>query len=265
MRSILLDAHDDAGLATRVAATNALARSLAADVTCIQTIARPAMLATGLMGPSIQQAEIARRTAPAVTHSERQRDLVRAMFDSACTTHWRREVAGRGEALLMGSRLADLMVISLADVDEPAALLSEILRRSACPILGVPTLLPRFDPAAPALVAWDGSAAAGVAVRNALPLLRLAAAVYIVTIGAEPTLRVREVIDYLATHDVVARGEQRPETGPIGAELLTVAREHEAGLIILGATGHTALGEFIFGSVVRALVASDEFPLLLAH
>jgi nucleotide-binding universal stress UspA family protein len=249
MKSILLDAHDDSGLATRVAATNVLARSLAADVTCVQTIARPAMLATGLMGPSIQQAEIARRTAPAVTRSECQRELVCAMFDPACTTHWRCEVAGRGEALLMASHLSDLMVISLADVDEPATLWSDVLRHCACPILGVPVLLPRFDPAAPALVAWDGSAAASVAVRNALPLLRLAAAVHVVTIGAEPTLRVREVIDYLATNDVVARGELRPETGPIAAELLAAAQEHKAALIILGATGHTALGEFIFGSV----------------
>ena len=66
--------------------------------------------------------------------------------------------------------------------------------------------------------------------------------------------------------------EERIETtietfgGAVGEGLLRLAEEHGSGLIVMGAYGHSRMGEMLFGGTSRALLNASSGPALaLSH
>jgi len=59
--------------------------------------------------------------------------------------------------------------------------------------------------------------------------------------------------------------QKRVINGKVSAQIVDTARETGAGLIVMGAYGHSRLREFLVGGVTRDLIASCPIPLLLAH
>ena len=124
------------------------------------------------------------------------------------------------------------------------------------------------------LIAWDGSRAAARAVADALPVLRHARSVQIVTIerhrdeeGETIKSGGRKLADYLGHHKVRASvSSLPPESGvSTGAALLDVLADTNSGLLVLGAYGHTRSHERFLGGVTRTLLESMTTPVLMSH
>jgi nucleotide-binding universal stress UspA family protein len=118
------------------------------------------------------------------------------------------------------------------------------------------------------LISWNCSTEQARATASALPLLRRAKAVTILTIEgltvAGPTGQMAQ--DWLAAHGVAAReitmgnGGRKP-----GEVLLTEADKMGADLIIKGAYTQSRLRQMIFGGATSHLLAHSHLPLLMAR
>lgn len=118
-------------------------------------------------------------------------------------------------------------------------------------------------------ISWDGSTAAARAVRDALPILRLAKQVLIVTVRSEKNVsdsHVEALRAFLSGHDIDARHVDQPlGDGPIGQALQHRALDEDAGLMVMGGYGHSRLREFVLGGATRSALASMRLPVLMSH
>jgi nucleotide-binding universal stress UspA family protein len=120
------------------------------------------------------------------------------------------------------------------------------------------------------VVAWDGSRPAARAVADALPLLRAAEAVRILTVANKKTAAaVRsapDLAEHLATHGITAVVDSVTSAGrAIGTVFADYVSEHAIDLIVMGAYGHSRLRDFILGGATRSLLAAPPTALLLSN
>jgi len=113
---------------------------------------------------------------------------------------------------------------------------------------------------------WDASAPADAAVRSAVPLLKLASEVEVLTIGdtdsdADPS----EAADYLARHGCHASARRVAKSGDITAQLLDAFTNSGASWCVMGSYGHSRLREQLFGGTTKTLLAKAPIPLLVSH
>jgi len=143
---------------------------------------------------------------------------------------------------------------------------------AAKPVLAIPrepgTVLSPTGFAKTIVVAWDGSRAASRALREAVPHLVHAEKVFVVRIhSADDDINAdADVKAYLASHCVAAefvyadRGRQS-----VGETILAQARALQANMLVMGAYGHSHIGEMLWGGATDYVVKHAEMPLLLAH
>jgi nucleotide-binding universal stress UspA family protein len=165
--------------------------------------------------------------------------------------------------------LADLVVVAqglLTGSDRH--LIGQILFAERAPLL-----IARGDPeslSGVAAIAWDGSAHAGRAVRQALPLIGASKALLILQAPEGRRLDTDanpETLNaYLRAHDL---GEGRcvsAEGSPEGEALIRTARANDVDLLIAGAFGRPQLAEYLFGGATRSFMKAKDGPsLLLMH
>lgn len=122
---------------------------------------------------------------------------------------------------------------------------------------------------ASAAIAWDGSRAAARAVRDALPILSVVKHVTILCATddkpVEPTT-VGAVQDFLRHHEITAEAHlfNRSERA-IGEALQQAALDRGAGLLVMGAYGHSRIREFVLGGATRTVLADRRMPILMSH
>ncbi len=163
----------------------------------------------------------------------------------------------------------DLMVAASASVKEA---LKEIAEHSMLQA-GRPVLLaPRHEAIRldSAMIAWDESPECWHAVSAAISFLQQAKEVRVVSIDRDVKRRKRsqdDLLAYLGCHGIAAAAEVVvPDVNSIGASLLTIAAEHEVGLVVMGAYSHSRLRELLFGGATRhVLQHSSARSVLLAH
>jgi nucleotide-binding universal stress UspA family protein len=172
---------------------------------------------------------------------------------------------GRIEGVASASRFTDVVVTSLEDVT-----LEEIGLGVHVPVLAVPEGVPLLAFDKPVVVAWDGGHESATALRASVPLLRLASAVHVLTVREKGTdapddFPAVDAASYLSRHDIHAECHEAERTDSIGATIEAFAKDHQAGLIVMGLFGKSRLRELLLGGVSRALLDRSAIPLLLAH
>ena len=71
---------------------------------------------------------------------------------------------------------------------------------------------------------------------------------------------------YLARHGVTATPIVLTDTErPVPEQVLEYARQTGAGLLVMGAYGHSRLRELVLGGVTRRMLIDAELPVLMAH
>jgi nucleotide-binding universal stress UspA family protein len=120
------------------------------------------------------------------------------------------------------------------------------------------------------MIGWKDTREAQRAVAAALPLLKLASRVTIVSIVPERALSnaqeaLKEVAGWLKQHGVSAETQPTLATHEDDLQLEAIANEKRAGLVVAGAYGHSRLREWIMGGVTRNLIVHSERCAFLSH
>jgi nucleotide-binding universal stress UspA family protein len=118
-------------------------------------------------------------------------------------------------------------------------------------------------------VAWDGSRFAARAVADAAEFIRRASAVTIATlVGEKPLPGERlgdRLADYLAARNVKTDVLELRGGGDVAATLQDRALDTGAGLMVMGAFGHSRLREFVLGGATAGVLRDLRLPALLSH
>jgi nucleotide-binding universal stress UspA family protein len=186
---------------------------------------------------------------------------------------WRPLIEFPLEALAGEARSADLVVIGrsrapgdvYSSLDPGGAIL-----RAGRPTLVVPDEVSSLR-ADHAVIGWKDTREARRAVQDALPLLHEATRVSIVEIcrsGEQATARqhLDDVAKYLIRHRI--SGGPRiilQQEGSGAAQLIRLAQDEGADLLVTGAYGHSRMGEWAFGGMTRDLLSTSPICCLMSH
>lgn len=275
----LLAFHDAASdAADRLAFAARLARKLDAHLTSFSATVEPAFMLTGEIQDS---AEIWGARLQALR--EQAADLARAAEECARRHGLQPDcrsaslpLASLSRTAALHARYADLAVIGCEIERSHAPLRQEIfdgvIFDSGRPALVTPPeadvdkLLRRI------VIAWDGGMRAARALSVALPLLSRAEAVSVVVVaekadadafGEQPG---GDISHHLARHGISVQLYQAPAAGrSIGKVIADCAEELDAGMIVMGAYGHSRFRETLFGGASRDLLETPPAPLFMAH
>jgi nucleotide-binding universal stress UspA family protein len=188
----------------------------------------------------------------------------------AVTASWREEDGSALPRILFHARHHDLVVVGRAKSASglPADFLEQLLVGCGRPVLiAGPATTPAL--AGTVMVCWKESPEAARAVNAAMPFLRHACRVVVVSIaenGDNTAEALAEVARQLAWNGV--RAEPRtvlPSGGGVPALLSAAAHECSADLVVLGAYGRSRMHEILFGSCTQAVIRNAETAVLLMH
>lgn len=271
MTSILLHIHDDSGSESRLQAACDIAREMSAHIHCVQVTSMPTMMASDLYGGAYM--------APVLVAELHDIDArMRARMEDRLAREgvswdWRQIDGDVVRSLLATSALSDLLVVTLPsgprrEMSDPLHLAAHLALGGRTPVLAVPQDARGMALAGRALVAWDGSQEASAALRLAVPLLKFAQDVHVVTVeeaGKYP-FPATDAPEYLARHHIGSQLHSWPLNGrPVEAALKAAVDALKPDWIVMGAFGHSRLRELVFGGVTRAMLREVRVPLLLAH
>lgn len=270
MRNILIHADDGPGMAARMESGLAIGRRHRSHLDLVISSPFQQFIATDPFGGMYLASEQLAKAQAADAALERQ---LRADLDRE-DVPWNVTLADGDvlATLTLAAALADLVIVSLGTTDRrrsftPPMMAGDLAMAVPVPILAIPEPCGPIDLDAPVMIAWNGSPQAAHAVRAAVALIRDAAAVVLVKVGQdEGQVSTDEALRYLSRHAIHAELRQ-VERGVETVEetLERTARDIGAGLIVMGAFGHTRLRETFFGGVTRYLLESAPAPLLLMH
>jgi len=215
----------------------------------------------------------------------RRREDAAALFAEATRAtslegEWRETRGDAAEIAIWHGRHADLTILGQLDPAESTFETGAVAPERVVMESGRPSLiLPYGSKAATVgthvLIAWNASPQAARAVGDALPLLRAAKTVTILTVDPFTVLtapgdegeRSESVLRrHLARHGVAAelRGVPHGDLDPANT-LLSSAADAGADLIVMGMFGHSRLRELVFGGVSKSVLGHMTAPLLVAH
>jgi nucleotide-binding universal stress UspA family protein len=164
----------------------------------------------------------------------------------------------------------DLIVAASAAVMESLkAIAEQSLLQTRRPVLLAPSRL-ATDLTDTAMIAWDESPECWHAVSAAIPFLRLAKSVQVISVDRDADRRSAsqaEALAYLRCHDIAATARViEPHLRSAGDTLLAAAGEADIGLLVMGAYSHSRLREMLLGGVTRHILQhAMARPVLLAH
>ena len=180
------------------------------------------------------------------------------------------------DEVVASGRVADLVIVSTTNPEEITGVERDFVEQTVM-ALGRPVIvLPYKGKATVSLneviIGWDGGREAARATFDALPLLKKAGKVRVVRIDPQkdPSLRGSvagaDLAEALARHGVRAEAQGYPTDGQDeGQALMRCAEDSGAGLIVMGAYGHSRLAEFIFGGATRFVLNRLVRPVLMSH
>lgn len=176
------------------------------------------------------------------------------------------------------ARRADLLIIGQDDPSDPESFVAShfpenMVMATGRPVLVVPYAGSFSSVGRRIMIAWDGSREATRAVHDALPLLKQAEQVIIVTInalnGEAPGTRIpgADLATLLARHNVVVTtlDLESVKDVPTGEMLLARIEDTASDLVVMGGYGHTRWHELVLGGVTRTMLESMTVPVLMSH
>lgn len=170
------------------------------------------------------------------------------------------------------ARVNDLAVLDATDAENTAdrTVIEDVLFDSGRPAVVIPRSGGNASPRRIA-IAWDGSARAARAVKDALPFLIAAELVVAVTITGEKDLSRMapgaDLATYLARHGVqdCKLATLAGAGGDVAARLRLFVAEEDIEMIVMGAFVHSRFREAVLGGVTRSMLDDAPVPLFLAH
>lgn len=231
---------------------------------------RPPFVADGVVIDVGGEAEIDQMRS---SLAEREAWFRRIAKEKGATVEWRSGLQPPTERLIHEAACADLVMMSAARETSDRYRhpdIGQVILGAGRPILVVPDGVDVLK-ADRIVLGWKDTREARRVLLDAMPFFSRASEVTIVEIceHADREAAQAETADirrYLDKHKVKCSYEfiAHP-AGPIGEQLLAIAHQTKADLIVSGAYGHTRLGEWIFGGATHELLSGSDICCLMSH
>lgn len=174
--------------------------------------------------------------------------------------------------LAHAARLGDVSIMEAdaGNVSLHEGLLQEVLFESGRPVIVLPPDWSGAAKVSKAIVSWDGSAKAARALGDAMPLLKHANEVEIVSISGDPDAAKRvdaaDIAPHVSRHcrkvSVTSLPSQR---GDVAATLSAHAKLTRADMIVMGAFARTKWRQLILGGVTSSMISAPPCPVLMSY
>lgn len=199
----------------------------------------------------------------------------RAWFDDAQSAggpamQW---LEGDVESFVCQALYADVLVLGQHDPQAalpgtaPADFVESVLLDSGKPALILP-FAEKFDSAGRCvLIGWNETPQAARAVASALPWLRAARQVHVLS-STESRQRVEglDIERHLQLHGITATLHRTTQpSAEAGDALLSFASDVDADLLVMGCYGRSRAREFLLGGATRTVLRTMTVPVLMAH
>ncbi|KAK45581.1 universal stress protein UspA [Caballeronia jiangsuensis] len=207
-------------------------------------------------------------------------DNARAAFEHATqlagiNAEWRAPTGSVHEAATLHGRHADVIVLGQDDADDAGAFITrhfveDIVFAAGRPVLLVPRAGDIRTFGENVAIAWDDSREAARSVADALPVLRRARLVEVMTVERnrdEQAPAGIEIAAYLDRQGVRASFSSTPRIRGenTGMTLIDRANSVHADMLVAGAYAHSRGLEHVLGGVTRTLLETSTLPVLLSH
>ena len=116
-----------------------------------------------------------------------------------------------------------------------------------------------------ALIAWDGGREATRALHDALALLDGATVEVVASAEKRDDASLASLLGHLRNHHVMVEGDIHICGRPPAGRLMERLREKQFDLLVMGAYGHPAWLEFLFGGVTQTALLRSNVPVLVSH
>ena len=196
----------------------------------------------------------------------------RAAAGAGRQIEWRSALEFPTQTLIGEARCADLIVVEKGKSDDMYRTVDTVaaILGAGRPFLVVPAAVKSLT-AEHVVVGWKDTREARRAVRDALPFLHEAKRVTIMEICEQDQMdsarqHVDDVVLYLARHRIKAERRVEIQAHGSGADqIIALAEDEGADLLVTGAYGHSRLNEWVFGGMTRDLLTSSPICCLMSH
>ncbi len=186
---------------------------------------------------------------------------------------WREEEDFADDIVPIHARYADVAIVgqperSKIEPNHSPELPANVVMGAGRPVIVVP-YAGRFDkPPQHVLIAWSGTREATRAVHDALPILKRAAKVSVLSINPKDGKHLpgADIAAHLARHGCKAEAARTVSSDISVADvMLSDASDIGADFIVMGAYGHSRLREWALGGATRDVLGTMTVPVLLSH
>jgi nucleotide-binding universal stress UspA family protein len=181
-------------------------------------------------------------------------------------------VSGAARFFARMGRNHDISIIEQADEETTQynPIIEAALFDSGRPVFVVPYIHDKPAKLDTALIGWDGSKPAARALADALPFLRKAKRIHVITVAEAKKITEEvpgaEIAEHLARHGLAVQTKRIDvEDVDIANTILSHAADIDADFLVMGAYGHTRLREFVFGGVTAQILRMMTVPTLMSH
>jgi nucleotide-binding universal stress UspA family protein len=274
LKDLLVHVDNDPACSSRVDVAAALAATYEAHLTGLHPMGWPrwpgyveAELPPNFLDEQRRELDELARRAEELFHERTRRRGIRG--------EWRVDTGAIVGTTKLHARYADLTIvgqgIDLKDAPYDVAFLPEELALGVGrPVLVVPRYGTFETVGERVLIAWNGSREATRAVHDAIPLIRRATKVTVLSIDPERDTTDRlpgaDIALHLARHGIAAEAASTLglDIG-VGDVLLSRAADLGADLIVMGAYGHSRMREVVLGGATRHILRHMTVPVLMSH
>jgi nucleotide-binding universal stress UspA family protein len=183
------------------------------------------------------------------------------------TAHLTMGVGVRSTLVAQQSKFCDMVIAAAPPEGETTATFEATVVESGKPVMVIPRKMTEFK-IEDIMIGWNNSPESSRAISEAIPLLKKAKRVHIVSSKAyttETLSRIADLRKYLAIHEIETTFELVKTTLIPGEALLKNAQKGGFDLIVAGAYGHKGLKEVMFGGSGRYLLEHTTIPTLVSH
>ena len=183
------------------------------------------------------------------------------------TASLKMHIGVRSTMVAQQSKFCDMVIAAAPQKGVATATFEAAVLESGKPVVIIPRAMKEFK-TDKVIIGWNNSPEAARAISAAIPVMKNAKQVHIVSTKAyttESLSRIRDLRAYLALHEIETTFELIKTTFVPGEAMLKAAKEGEFNLIVAGAYCKKGLKEMMLGGSSRYMLEHTTIPALVSH
>ncbi|HEY4135041.1 MAG TPA: universal stress protein [Alphaproteobacteria bacterium] len=275
-KDILVHLDSSPSCPARIDVAIAFARAFGAKLTGLYVVGLAPMhqYAEADLGPELVEAHD--RYMREAAH-EAERIFTEHTRNAGVAAEWRQVEGPLPDLVMLHARFADLVIAGQRNPErlDPGTapeLPEQMVLDVGRPVIIVPHTGAFQTVGERVLILWKTSRGAARAVNDALPFLRKAKEVCVLTINPESGISgqgdnpAADVVAHLSRHGIAAQGRTaKTERGTMGQTMRDISADFGADMIVMGAFGRARWREMILGGMTRNMLAKMEVPILMSR